>query len=117
MTERDEDGDDAKHVRQTAVGQPSQGAGAEPEIARIRPRWQGRMAHDDGIGAPDDQHDHHHGNQLHDVQSFFAGFGNAFGVFPPEICGDHDGKASGDNTDAYRGQGTADMHVHQQVTD
>src|SRR6202043_1665988 len=77
----------------------------------------GRMAHDDGVSTPDDQHDHHHSDQLHDVQSFFAGFGNPFGVFPPEIRGDDDGKTRGDNTNAYRGQGTADMHVHQQFAD
>ena len=30
MAESDEDGDDAEHVRKTAVGEPAQGAGAEP---------------------------------------------------------------------------------------
>ena len=75
------------------------------------------MAHDDGIGTPRDQHDHHDGDQLHDVQSFFAGFGNALGVFPPEISGDHDGKTGGDKTDGRRRQRSADMHVHQQFTD
>src|ERR1700686_5362979 len=74
MAESDEDGDDAKHVRKTAVGQPYQRAGTEPEIARMRPRWKGGMPHYDGVGTPGDQHDHHHSDQLHDVQSFFAGF-------------------------------------------
>ena len=66
------------------------------KIARMRQRRQRRMAHDDRVGAPDDQHDHHHGDQLHDVQGFFAGFGNALGVFPPEVNGDDNGKAGGD---------------------
>src|ERR1700730_10612693 len=113
MTESNKDGDDAKGMRKTAVSQPAQGAGAKPEITRIWPRWQGGMAHDDGVGTPHYQHDHHYGDQLHDVQSFFAGFGNSFSVFPPEISRDHDGKAGSDDTDACWGQGTADMHVHQ----
>src|ERR1700736_5267182 len=117
MAESNKNSDDAKGVRKTAVSQPSEGAGAKPEITRIGPWWQGGMAHDDGVGAPRNQHDHHHGDQLHDVQSFFAGFGNPFSVFPPEISGDHDGEAGSDDTGADRSQGAADMHVHQQFAD
>src|ERR1700688_5194711 len=38
MTESDEDGDDAEDQKSTAVGQPAQGARAEPEISRMRTR-------------------------------------------------------------------------------
>ena len=50
------------------------------------------------VDAPSDEDDHHDCYELHDVQSFFAGFGDALGVLPPEINGDDDGKGCGDET-------------------
>ena len=38
MPQRDENRDDAEHVRQTAVRQPAKGAGGKVQIFRMRPR-------------------------------------------------------------------------------
>ena len=103
MAERDEDGDDAEHVWEAAVREPAERAGSQAQIAGMRPRRQRGVPHDHGVNTPGDQHDHHHGDQLHDVQRFFARFGNALGVFPPEVHRHDDGKSSGNNTDGSGG--------------
>src|SRR6187402_2284484 len=41
-----------------------------------------------GINAPRKQDHHHDGGDLHNAQSFFAGFFDAFDVLPPEVTGD-----------------------------
>ncbi len=51
------------------------------------------------VDAPADQQHHHHGDQLHDVQRFFAGFGYTLCILPPEINGDDNGEGSGDASD------------------
>ena len=38
VAQGDEDSDDAEHVGKTAVREPAEGAGAQPEVARLRPR-------------------------------------------------------------------------------
>src|ERR1700757_1764411 len=102
VPEGDEDGDDPKHVRQRTMRQPTEGARGEMTIAGIRKSRKGRVPQGDVVNAPADENDHHHRYQLHDVQSFFAGFGNAFGVFPPEINGDDDGKTRGNDVNGAR---------------
>ena len=106
MAERDEDSDDAEHVRKTAVRQPTQSIGPQAQIMWRRPRRQRGVPHDHGVNAPGDQHNHHYGDQLHDMKSFFAGFGNALGVFPPEVHRHDDGKSGGNNADRSGGQGS-----------
>src|SRR6202453_3600456 len=92
MAERDENRDDAEHVRQIRVNQPAQRLFAEVNVAGIRKWRQRRMAQDRGVNTPADQDHHHHGDQLHDVEGFFARFRNALGVFPPEVDRDDDGE-------------------------
>src|SRR5271163_2031165 len=99
MAESDEDGDDAEHLRKIAVPEPAQGAAGEMNIARRGKRGQRGMAVESGVNAPADEDDHHDGDELHDVEGFFAGFRNAFGVFPPEVDGDGNGEAGGDPGD------------------
>ena len=99
MAQGDEDSDDAKHVRKAAVREPAEGAGAQPEVAGVWPGRQGGMAYRHRVDTPPDEHNDHHGDQLHDLQSFFAGLANALGVLPPEIKGDGDGEARSDKTD------------------
>src|SRR2546429_8155886 len=38
VAQSDEDGDDAEHVGKAAVREPAESAGAQPEVARLRPR-------------------------------------------------------------------------------
>ena len=72
------------------------------KIAGIRKRRQRRVAQNNRVNAPTDEDDHHNGDQLHNVQGFFAGFGNALGIFPPEIDSDDDGEAGSDDVDITR---------------
>ena len=44
VTEGDEDGNDAEHMRKTAVRQPAKSAGPKTQITRMRPRRQGGVA-------------------------------------------------------------------------
>src|SRR5579859_1302552 len=111
MAQSDEDGDDAEHVRQAAVRQPAERARAEMKISRIGKRWKLRMPQHRSIDAPADQEHHHHGNQLHDVQRFFARFRHAFDIFPPEINGDDDRKGGGDAGDRGFREGSAQVRM------
>ena len=117
VAEGDEDGNDSKHVRKAAVREPAEGAAAQPEVARIRPRRQRGMAHRHCVGAPGDEHHYHHGDQLHDMQSFFAGLGNALGVLPPEIKRDDNGKARGDETGCSGRERATHVKILQKVFD
>ena len=51
------------------------------------------------------------------MQGFFAGFGDALGIFPPEIDGHNHGKTCGDDADVSLGQRAAEMKVLQQFAD
>jgi len=62
------------------------------------------MANNDGVDAPADEDDHHDRDQLHDVEGFFARFGNALGVFPPEIESNNDGEGGGNETSGTVGE-------------
>src|SRR6266700_5490795 len=117
MTQCDEDGDDAEHVRKTAVRQPAEGAGAQPEVAWMGPRRQRGMAYRHGVYTPADEHHHHHGDQLHDLQSFFAGLGNALGVLPPEKKCDGDGKTRGNKTDCSGSERASHPKILQKFVD
>src|SRR5215813_1166680 len=48
------------------------------------------------VNTPADEDHHHDGDELHDMESFFAGFRNTFGVFPPEIDRDNDCESRSD---------------------
>src|SRR5882762_6842084 len=98
VPERDKDGDHSK-LRQSRVRKPAERAGTEVQIAWIRKGRKRRMPQQRRVNAPADQQHHHHGDQLHDVQGFFAGFGYTLCVFPPEINGDDNGEGSGDASD------------------
>src|SRR5438445_2198435 len=56
------------------------------------------------VNAPADEDDHHGGDELHDVESFFARLGNTLGVFPPEISRDDDGETCGDEACGTAGE-------------
>src|SRR5216683_894345 len=114
VAERNEGGHDAKHVRQTAVRQPAESVGAQAEIARIRKRRQGRMPKHRGIDAPADEKHNHDGDQLHDVQGFFARFRDAFSVFPPKIESDNDGETHRNGGDGILREGAAQVRVLRQ---
>ena len=107
VTQRDEDGDDSKHLRQGTMSEPAKSVRREAEIARMRQRRQRRMSNENGVHAPNDQNDHHDGDQFHDVESFFAGLLDSFGVLPPEINSGDDGKCSGDRADVCGRERTA----------
>src|SRR5439155_25075730 len=92
MAEGNMEGENAERVRKAAVRQPAEGAGGQAEVARVRPRRKRGMAHGYRVTTPDNEHHHHDGDQLHDLQSFFAGFGNALGVLPPLIDSESNGK-------------------------
>src|SRR5260370_12307193 len=114
VAEGNEDGDDAEHMRKAAVREPTEGAGAQPEVARLWPWRQRGMPHRHRINAPANEHHHHHGDQLHDLQSFFAGLGNPFGVLPPEIKREDDGEARGNKTDSPGSKRAAHMKILQE---
>ena len=103
MAQGDENGEDAKHVRKAAVREPSERAGAQPQVARVRQGRQCGMAHSHCVDAPGDEQHYHHCDQLHDVQGFFAGLGNALGVLPPEIKRDDNGEARCNEIDTAGG--------------
>src|SRR5258708_2381848 len=98
VPERDKDVDHSEW-RQSGVRKPAERAGTEVQIAWIRKGRKRRMPQQRRVNAPADQQHHHHGDQLHDVQGFFAGFGYTLCVFPPEINGDDNGEGSGDASD------------------
>ncbi len=84
-------------------------------VAGIR-KWRQRgMAQDRGVKTPADQDHHHHGDQLHDVESFFARFGNALGVFPPEVNRDDDREGCRDTADGVLGKRAAQMEVDRKL--
>ena len=72
------------------------------------------MAHGYRVTTPDNEHHHHDGDQLHDLQSFFAGFGNALGVLPPEIESDSNGKTRGNKADCSGSQRAAQVKILQE---
>src|ERR1700691_3612496 len=117
VSERDENRDDAEHVRQAAVRQPSKRAAGEVDVAGIRKWRQRRMAQECGVNAPADQDHHHHGDQPHDVQRFFAGLGNALGIFPPEINGDDNGETRGDSAHRVGRKSAAQVKVLRQFAE
>src|SRR3984957_1571547 len=114
MAERDENRDDAEHVRQVRVNQPAQRFFAEVNVTGIRKWRQRRMAQDRGVNTPADQDHHHHGDQLHDVEGFFAGLGNALGVFPPEVDRDDDRECGRDAADRVLRKRPAEMEIDRQ---
>ena len=73
--------------------QPSERGGREHQVGGFR---QGRQvnasAHPQRIAAPEEHEDDHDGGDVHDPQRLTTRFMNAFGVFPPEIESDGDGK-------------------------
>src|SRR5882672_11736024 len=75
------------------------------------------MAYRHRVDAPGDKQHHHHGDQLHDVQGFFAGIGNALGVLPPKIKSDDNGKARCDEIDSAGGERPAYVEVLQEIID
>ncbi len=115
MAERDEDRDDAEHVRQVAVSQPAERLFGEVNVAGIRKRRERGMAQDRGVNTPADQDHHHDGDQLHDVEGFFARFGDALGVFPPEVNRDDDREGCRDGAYGVFGEWAAEMKVDRQL--
>src|SRR5260370_20933422 len=99
------------------MGKPSQRVRAKPKIARIRKRRKSRMPQHGSVNAPADQQDHHDGDQLHDVQRFFARFSYALGVLPPEICRDDDGEGGGDTGDGGFRKGSAQVSMLGEIAE
>src|SRR5215468_10272224 len=82
------------------------------KIARMRERRKMPGANGERVNAPSDEDHHHDGDELHDVEGLFARFGNALGIFPPEIDGDENGKTRGDQSCHAIGEmGFAEMEV------
>jgi hypothetical protein len=50
---------------------------------------------ENGDGAPDDEHDDHHGSDLHDPKSLVAGLVDALDVLPPEVEDGDDAEGGG----------------------
>src|SRR5713226_3407091 len=73
--------------------------------------------HRDRVDAPGDEHHDHHRDQLHDLQSFFAGLANPLGVLPPEIESDGDGKARGNKTDCSGSERATKVKILQEFID
>ena len=98
VTQSDENGDDAREMREmhdAGTVQPAHGVRAQFHIARVREGWQRGVPQNDGVHAPHDQDHHHNGGGLHDDHGLLAGFRYALDVVPPEIDGDDDGEGSG----------------------
>ncbi len=67
-----------------------------------------------GNGAPDQQNDHHHRGDHHDLQGFLAGLVHALRILPPEI-GHHDNGQPGGKV--VVGEMQRAVHVHAHVLD
>ena len=92
VAQPDEHGRERDQLGNVDAVEPAQGILGHQDVARDRRRRQMRAAHHQRVSAPSDQHHHHHGGELHDPQSFFARFGDALDVLPPEIDRHHHGK-------------------------
>ena len=99
MAEADEDGNDPGKVCEVHAIEPSHGIGPELQVFEMGQGGQRGMSERNGVQTPGNQDHHHHGDELHDMQSFFAGLRNSFCVLPPEVNRDGDGKTSGNETD------------------
>src|SRR5260370_41064361 len=75
------------------------------------------MAHRHRVDAPGDEHYYHHSDQLHNLESFFAGVRDALGVLPPEIKRDDNGKARGDETGCSWRKRAAHVKILQKLVD
>src|ERR1700733_5840703 len=91
MAQADENNNQRDGVRPLIAVQPAERTMIELHVLRVRQRRQApAAAHPQRIKTPADQHHHHDGGELHDAQSFAAGFGHALDILPPEIKRDDD---------------------------
>ncbi len=74
-----------RHVNGTCALEPAQRFVTDVHIAHGGERHRLVTVFKDREQTPDDQDHHHYGCDLHDAQSFLAGFVNADDVFAPEI--------------------------------
>src|SRR5712675_1470734 len=116
VPERDKDGHHAE-LRQSRVRKPAERAGTEVQIAWIRKGRKRRVPQHGRVNAPADQQHHHHGDQLHDVEGFFAGFGYTLCILPPEINGDDNGEGSGDASDRGFRKRSAQVSMLREITE
>ena len=111
MPEADEE-DDPGDVAEPGSVKPAQRILIQRDHARVQ-RVGGQL---DGSAqnrnrAPDDQNDHHHGGDGHDLQGLLAGFMHALGVLPPEV-GHDDDRDAGREVVIGKIQRAVQVHAH-----
>src|SRR5262249_83414 len=67
MPEGNEHRDDTE-LGKNGMCQPTEGAVTESQVTRGRKWRESGMANEQGVNAPGDEDDHHHGDQLHDLK-------------------------------------------------
>ena len=81
--------DDERDLCKVSPAQPAQRFVGQMQVRRRRQRRQfGAAAQDQRERRPHQYDHHHHRGDLHNAQSFVAGFRNAFDVAVPEVDGD-----------------------------